>query len=57
MQTENFVEIPRSAIEITRDEFQLLTDNLDPLVNDNDHNITAYQSAKSILQAILNDRQ
>ena len=56
VQTENFVEIPRSAIEFTIDEYQLLTDNLDPLVDDNDHGITAYQSAKNILITILNDR-
>ena len=53
---ENFVEIPRSAIELTCDEYQQLTDNLDPLVNDNDHGITAYQSAKTILITLLNDR-
>ena len=57
VQTENTVEIPRSAIELTNDEYQLLTENVDPLFNNNDHGIHAYQSAKNILITLLNDRE
>ena len=57
VQTENSVEIPRSAIELTSDESQLLIENVDPLMNDNDHGIVAYQSARSILITLLNHRE
>lgn len=56
VQTQNFVEVPRSAIELTDEELQTLIGNLDPLVNDNDHGVTAYQRAKNILSNILNGR-
>lgn len=57
VQTENSVEIPRSAIELTSDESQLLIENVDPFMNDNDHGIVAYQSARSILITLLNHRE
>ena len=52
VQTQNFVEIPRSAIEL-----QTLMDDLDSLTNDNDHGVTAYQRAKNVLSNILSSRQ
>lgn len=57
VQTQNFVEIPRSAIELTGDKLQTLMGDLDPLTNDNDHGVTAYQRAKNVLSNILSSRQ
>ena len=57
VQTQNFVEIPRSAIELTGEELQTLMDDLDPLTNDNDHGVAAYQRAKNVLSNILSSRQ
>ena len=52
IQTENFVEIPRSTIELTDDELHIIASSLDPLDNDDDHGISSYQQAQNILRGL-----
>jgi len=57
LQTENHVVLPRSSIEFTGIELDSFVNEVDPLVNDYDHGVTAYIMAKTALTNVLSARQ
>ena len=54
IQTANLIEVPRSTIQLTEREFSTLLNDVHPLSDDGEHDISLYEISKISLMRILN---